>query len=124
MPKTDQTTNPFDPTGQWQTLRDQGMDAWSKTMLDFVHSDNYAKASAEWLDTYLTASEKFQDAVNDAVVETLGRCNIPTSDDIERLAQRLLNVELKLDDLDARLDEILVLLKGISKTLADKPEPV
>ena len=32
---------------------------------------------------------------------------MPSRDDVTRLAERLTNVEMRLDDLDAKLDDIL-----------------
>ena len=112
MSQTDDSFNPFDPTGLAKSMRDASMEAWSKMMVDFVNSDAYAHASAEWLDTYLTTSQSFQQAVNQAIAQTLTQHNIPTTDDIVRLAERLTNIELRLDDLDARLDEVIALLRA------------
>ena len=48
------TFNPFDPTGVFKNLRDAGMDAWSKTMIDLVNTEAYARATGAMLDAYLT----------------------------------------------------------------------
>jgi hypothetical protein len=113
--------DPFDPLGVWKAARDSGMEAWSKMMVDFINSDAYAHASAQWLDTYLTMSQSFQRAVDQAMTQTLGQYNIPTTADIVRLAERLTHIELRLDDLDARLDEVLALLRGLSASTAAAP---
>jgi polyhydroxyalkanoic acid synthase PhaR subunit len=107
-------TNSFDPFGQWKALRESNLDAWSKVMVDFVNSDAYARASAQWLDTYMTMSQSFQQVIDQAMTQTLSQYNMPSTADIERLAERLTNVELRLDDLDARLDEMLRLLRGLT----------
>lgn len=111
MPQTDQTTNGFDPFGPWQAMRDKSMDAWSKMMLDLVHSEAYSNASARWLDTYLNMSQTFQKLLSESVSHTLGHARIASNEDVERLSDRVWNLELKLDDLDARLDEVVDLLK-------------
>jgi hypothetical protein len=112
------TASPFDPFGQWKAVRDSSMEAWSKIMLDFVHSDDYARASAQWLDIYLTTSQIFQQALDQAMTQTLRQYKIPSTVDFTRLAERMANLELRLDDLDARVDEILRLLKGLVGTTA------
>jgi hypothetical protein len=99
-------TDPFDPFGHWKSLRESGMDTWSKAMIDFVNSDAYAKASAEWLDSYLGMSESWQRTVEQTLTRTMTQFNVPTTNDIVRLADRLTSIELRLDDLDAQLDEI------------------
>jgi len=40
------------------------------------------------------------------MTRTLALLNMPTRSDVSSLAERLTNIELRLDDLDARLDEI------------------
>lgn len=128
MSHTEHATDPFDPFSQWQAMRDRTMEAWSKMMLDFVHSDAYATASAKWLDSYLTLSQSFQGVVDQAMTQTMSQYKIPSTEDFNRLAERIWNIELKLDDLDARLGEMF----GLLKTFAAKqptpapvrPEPV
>ena len=63
--------NPFDPFGQWKAFRDASMENWSKLMIDFVNSDAYARASAQWLDAYLTMSQSFQQSLDQAMTQTL-----------------------------------------------------
>ena len=46
MSEKNESLNPFDPTGMFKTMRDSGMDAWSKTMIQLVNSEAYAQATA------------------------------------------------------------------------------
>jgi len=110
--------NPFDPFAPWKAMRDASMDTWSKTMVDFVNSEEYARASAQWLDTYLAVSHSFQKVLDQAMTQTLNQYNIPTAADLARLAERLTNIEFRLDDLDARLDEVLGLLRRLDEATA------
>ena len=119
MTQTQPPPNSFDPFSQWQTVRDRGMESWSKMMTEFVHSDEYAAASAQWLDTYLALSKSFQNLMDEAMTQTLSQYKVPSTDDLTRLAERLWNVELKLDDLDARMDQVL----GLLNELAARPVP-
>jgi hypothetical protein len=49
MSQKSDTSNPFDPTGMVKTMRDAGMDAWSKMMIQLVNSEAYAQATATML---------------------------------------------------------------------------
>ncbi len=115
-------TNPLDPFGVWRETTDAGMQAlreardanmetWSRLMIDFVNSEAYSRASNEWLDTYLTVSQPFQQALEKAMTQALTSLNMPTRSDVTTLAQRMTNIEIRLDDLDVRLDEIQRALK-------------
>jgi hypothetical protein len=109
--------NPFDPTGMFKSMRDANMDAWSKMMLQLVHSDAYAQATATMLDSWLTTSIPFRKALEMAMTQSLTSLNMPTRTDVISLAERLTNVEMRLDDLDAKLEEVR---RGARKAAAAK----
>jgi hypothetical protein len=104
MSEKRETMNIFDPTGMMKGMRDAGMEQWSKVMTDFVMSDAYAQANAEMLNAWLTTSSPFRKAMETAVNQSLSAMNIASRDDYMRLADRLTNIEMRLDDLDAKLD--------------------
>ncbi len=104
-----------DPTDAFREVRDTYLDAWSKTMVDTVNSDAYAKASGMMLNTYLSSSSPFREAVEKVMLQTLQQCSMPSRADFVSLAERAINIELRLDDMDAKLDRI-------EKALA-KPAP-
>ena len=95
----------FDPFGTWKTMRDAGMDAWSKMMIQLVNNDAYAQASGAMLDAWLTSSAPFGKAIESAMTQVLTQLNMPTRTDITSLAERLTHIEMRLDDLEAKLDE-------------------
>ncbi len=99
-----ETMNIFDPTGMMKGMRDASMEQWSKVMTDFVMSDAYAAANAEMLNAWLTTSSPFRTAMETAVNQSLSAMNIASRDDYMRMADRLTNIEMRLDDLDAKLD--------------------
>jgi hypothetical protein len=103
---TEQNNPPFDPFGAWTSMRDTYMDAWSKSMIDMVNSEEYARASATFLDNYLTVSEPFRRTVEKAMQQVLSGLNMPSRQDVVALAERLTNIETRLDDLDAKVDAL------------------
>jgi hypothetical protein len=105
MSQTNDTFNPFDPTGVLKSMRDSSMDAWSKMMLQMVNSDAYAQATGTMLDAWLTNSAPFRKALEAVMTQVLTKLNMPTRADVTSLAERLTNIETRLDDLDARLEE-------------------
>lgn len=97
----------FDPMAPWREMRDAYLDVWAKTMVETVNSEAYAKATGGMLDAYLSVSAPFRDAVEKAIVQALQQLSMPSRTDVIGLAERMTNVELRLDDIDAKLDQIL-----------------
>ena len=120
MTQKNDSYNPFDPTGMLKTMRDSSMDAWSKSMIQFVNTDAYAQAIGTMLDTWLTTSIPFRKAVEAAMTQVLTNLNMPTRSDVISLAERLTNIEMRLDDLEARLDENQ---RSARKAAAPKAKP-
>jgi len=115
--------DPFDTLGtisdaSMKTLnavRDANLQSWSKLMIDLVNSDAYSEATAKWLDTYLTLSQPFQQVLDTTMVQVLTKLNMPLRTDITVLAERLTNIEMRLDDLDTKLDEIQQSIVALAK---------
>lgn len=94
----------FDPMEPWRGVRDVYLDAWSKTMVEMVNSDAYAQATGSMLDSYLTVSAPFRETVEKAMLKTLEQLAMPSRADIVSIAERMTNIEMRLDDLDAKID--------------------
>jgi hypothetical protein len=106
----------FDPTGMFKGVRDASMGAWAKMMVELVNSEAYAQASAQMLDSWLCGSAPFRSVMESVMTQSLANLNLPSRDEITRLAQRLTHIELKLDDLDAAITEL-------RKRPNDQPNP-
>ena len=128
-----ETTKPLDPFDtlnmmrdaglkSWQTLRDASLETWSKMMIDLVNSEAYSQATSQWLDTYLTVSQPFQRMLDTTMTQVLTRLNMPMRSDVTSLAELLTNVEMRLDDLDARLDDIYRAIQALA-ALHDAADP-
>jgi|SRR5271166_3736862 len=100
----------FDPLEPWRGVRDVYMDAWAKTMVEMVNTEAYAQATGTMLDTYLTVSTPFREAVEKAMLKALEQLAMPSRADFVSIAERMTNIEMKLDDLDAKVDAIHALL--------------
>lgn len=97
----------FDPMGMLKSVRNENMDVWAKMMVQFVNTEAYADATGKMLDAWLGSSAPFRKLLEDSMTKWLAQLNMPSRDDVTRLAERLTNVEMRLDDLDAKLDDIL-----------------
>jgi len=104
--------DPFNPFAAFAGIRESFMDTWSKSMVDLVNSEEYAKATGAMLDNYLTMSAPFQTALEQAMARSLAQFNMPSRQELTSLAERMTNIEMKLDDLDAKLDQLLAGREG------------
>jgi hypothetical protein len=105
MSEKNDTFNPFDPTGMFKSVRDANMDAWSRMMIEFVNTEAYAKGTGAMLDAWLANSAPFRKVLEQVMTRVLTNLNMPTRADVTGLAERLTNIEMRLDDLEAKLDE-------------------
>jgi hypothetical protein len=110
-----------DPLEQWRDLRDVCLDAWAKAMGETVNSEAYTQTSGAVLETYLTASSPFRDAQKKAMISALEQLNMPSRADFVSLAERLANLELLLDDMAAKLDQVHQLA---TRAASSQAEPV
>src|SRR5215472_9382426 len=134
MSNESESANPLDPFGtmtslwetnlkNWKSMRDTSLDSWSKTMIDTVNSDEYSHTSGQWLDTYLTLSQPFRRIIDLMMTQVLTGLNMPLRTDVTSLAERLTNIETRLDDQDAKLDDILNAIKAVSTAKTATPKP-
>jgi hypothetical protein len=127
----DQANNekPFDPMAPWRGMRDTYLDAWAKSMVEMVNTEAYAQATGSMLDTYLTVSAPFREAVEKAMLKTLEQLAMPSRADVVSIAERMTNIEMRLDDMDAKLDLLCKLaavanrVKPVEAVIAPKKAP-
>jgi hypothetical protein len=105
MSEKQNNSNPFDPFEMWRGMRDSALDVWAKAMVQVVNTDAYAMATGKSVELYLTAIAPFREVYEKMVTQALQQSNMPTRSDVVSLAERLTNIERRLDDLDAKLDE-------------------
>jgi SMC interacting uncharacterized protein involved in chromosome segregation len=57
------------------------------------------------MDTWLTNSAPFRKVIESTMTQVLTQLNLPMRSDITGLGERLTHIEMRLDDLEAKLDE-------------------
>lgn len=112
----------FDPFESFRGMRDAYLNAMSKTMVEAVNSEGYAQATGAMLDYYLTASAPFREAIEKSMLQALQQLSLPSRQEFASLAERFTNVEMRLDDMDAKLDRILKVISSLKRAPdADQP---
>lgn len=116
-----ESTNSFDPFEPLRGMRDAYLDSMAKVMVDAVNTEGYAQASGAMLDSYLTASAPFRETLEKWMVMALQQLSLPSRQEVAALAERFTNVEMRLDDLDAKLDQIAKLIVEAKPVVAAAP---
>lgn len=116
MPEVKEQQKTFDPFEPLREMRDAYLNAMSKTMVDTVNSEAYAKATGAMLDWSLTATEPFREAMEKSVLQAMQQLSMPSRQEVAALAERFTNLELRVDDLDAKLDRVLEMLAAARST--------
>lgn len=97
-------------TRQWQELM---MDGWSQVTKQMVHSDSFAAASNAYLDWALS----WQKQMRNNTGQFMDAMEFPKRSDIARLSKQLMAVEMRMADMDERLDKMTRLMGAMSEGL-------
>jgi Poly(R)-hydroxyalkanoic acid synthase subunit (PHA_synth_III_E) len=109
MAAENENTKPADPFDALRGMRDSYIDAMSKVMMKAVNSEEYAQATGVMLNSALVASAPFREALDKAMTAALQHSSMPSRQEVAALAGRFTNVEMRLDDMEAKLDRIIEL---------------
>jgi hypothetical protein len=134
MSNDSEASNPPDPfetmNTLWETnlknmksMRDTSLESWSKTMIDMVNSDEYSQATGQWLEIYLNMTQPMKRIIDMTMTQVLTGLNMPLRSDVTSLAERLTNIEMRIDDQDAKLDDILHAMRSLSASHHTADEP-
>jgi len=105
-----------DPFEALRGMRDKYLDAMSKVMIGAVNSEEYAQATGVMLNSALTASAPFREALDKAMAAALQQSSMPSRQEVAALAGRFTNIEMRLDDMEAKLDRIIGLCSVATPT--------
>ena len=111
----------FDPLAMWKEWQTASLNAWAKSMSETVASEDFAQSMGQSLNDYLETTMPVRQQVEKAIEQYLQQMNMPSRQEVVSIAERLTQLELRVDDMDAKMDDMLDLLKGIKQSL-DKPE--
>jgi hypothetical protein len=123
MTANGQDAKPVDPFEALRGLRDTYLDSMSKVMINAVNSEEYAQATGTWLSGYLTLTAPAREALDKAMLQALEQFSLPSRQQVAVLAERLTNIEMRCDDMDAKLDQILELARSNQSAENTKPSP-
>lgn len=119
----DGNSKPFDPFESFRGARDAYLESMSKTMVEAVNTESYAQATGAMLDYCLSASAPFKEALEKSMTQALQQLSLPSRQEVAALAERFTNIEMRLDDLDAKFDRLISELATSKQDAKSKPGP-
>lgn len=99
-----QETDPFAPIVQFY---DSWAKTWADTLSQTVASKSFADSMSQQLEGSLDALTLLRRQMSDLMEQSLQQMSLPTRNQVVNLGKRLTNIEIRMDDLDAKLDQIL-----------------
>ena len=102
----------YDPLEAFRGMRDAYLGAMAKTMTEAVNTESYAQSTGAMLNSYLTLSAPAKEALDRSMLQALEQLSLPSRTDLLSLAERFTNMEMRIDDIDAKLDRLLKLAKA------------
>ena len=94
---------PRDAFEGFREMRDAYLDTMSKAMIDLVNSEAYTKVTGSMLEGYLSWATPFRESLDTIMRQSLEQMSLPSRQEVAVLAERFTQVEMRLDDLDAKL---------------------
>jgi len=91
--------DPFTLFKQWY---DATSETWSKAVGDIIGSDRFMQMASQFLESYTSFARTFHRASE----EYFSNLQLPTRSDIARVAELVINVEEKVDQLDFALEDL------------------
>jgi signal transduction histidine kinase len=75
-------------------------------------SKTFADSMAQQLEASLSATQLMRRQMGELMEQSMQQMSLPTRREILGIAERMTNIEMRLDDMEAKIDQLLDLLKS------------
>ena len=107
----------------FRKMRDAYLEGLSKAAIEFVNDEAYAQAAGSMLESYLTALSPFREAMEAGMLRTMEQFSVPSRQDLASMAERFTNVEMRLSDVDAKLDKLMTEVERLRRSTPPAAQP-
>lgn len=91
----------LDPLQAWKSVYEQTEKFWGKALNETIKTEEYSA----WMGSVLDLNLFYQKMMNDVTKNYLDKVNIPTQEDIARVASLIISLESKVDNIEEFLEE-------------------
>ena len=109
-----ENSDPFAPIIQ---ISDLMMKSWADVLSQTATSPVFAQSMGEQMQGFMEGTKLIRQQMKTSMEQTLKQMNVPSREQIVGLAERLTHVEMRVDDIEAKVDESLDLLRAIRKSM-------
>ena len=88
----------------WPEWNKANQDLWNRMLQSWIETETFAQLLGKAMQNYLTMHEAFGKAVQEYMVQALQTMKIASADDITRLAEMIINLENKVDQLTDEIE--------------------
>jgi len=111
MGEKDEKPQASDPFAQMVQFYDDWTKTWAGAASEMVSSKGFADSVAQQLESTLSMTQLMRRQMSEIMEQSLQQMSLPSRKQVVSLAERLTNLEMRLDDMEAKLDEALELLR-------------
>jgi len=112
MAERDEQPQASDPFAQVVQFYDDWTKTWAGAASEMVSSKSFADSMAQQLESTLSMTQLMRRQMGEIMEQSLQQMSLPTRKQVVSLAERMTHMEMRLDDMEAKLDQALDLLKA------------
>jgi len=105
----------IDPFEIWKKVYEQTESYWSKVLDENLATEEFSRGLGKVLDMNL----QYRKLVNDSTKAYLEQMNMPSKDDLAKLASLIINVETKVDQIEDAVEDAIVVQADLEKQGSD-----
>jgi hypothetical protein len=112
MGEKDEKPEASDPFAQMVQFYDDWTKTWAGAASEVVSSKGFADSVAQQLESTLSMTQLMRRQMSEVMEQSLQQMSLPSRKQVLDIAERMTSIEMRLDDMEAKLDEVLHLLKA------------
>ena len=101
-----------DPFSQMLQFYDDWTKTWSGAASEMASNKNFADSMAQQLESSLSTAQMMRRQMGELMEQSMQQMSMPTRREILSIAERMTSIEMRLDDMEAKVDQVLDLLKA------------
>jgi SMC interacting uncharacterized protein involved in chromosome segregation len=100
-----------DPFSQMVQFYDDWTKTWAGAASEMASSKSFADSMAQQLESTLSTTQLMRRQMSEIMEQSLQQMSLPSRKQVLSIAELMTSIEMRLDDMEAKLDEMVDLLK-------------